>query len=53
MLWQTFVVVQQLFELLLHLSQLLPLRCDLLLSLVTQTVLLELLLRRLYAVESW
>ncbi len=49
MLRQTQVVVQQLFKLLLELSQLLPLRCYLQLGLPTQTVLLQLLLSRLYA----
>ncbi len=52
MLWQTLVVVQQLFELLLELSQLLPLCRNLQLSLSTQTVLLKLLLSCLHAAGS-
>lgn len=49
MLRQTLVVVQQLFKLLLELSQLLPLRYNLQIGLPTQAVLLQLLLSRLYA----
>ena len=46
---QTLVVAQQLLELLLELSHLLPPRGDLQLSLPTQTVLLQLLFGCLYA----
>lgn len=45
---QTLVLVQQLFELLLELSQLLLLRGNLQIGLPTQTVLLQLLLSCLY-----